>query len=367
MGAVEVIILHPLPASDASPLEHGLAAARAELAAQNRSAFLAAGASPVRIVTTAPDGRPFGARVRALLADRAPGAGLVLMGSGALPLATRADVAAFVAAAGADDRLALANNRFSADVVAVSGSALPVLADLPVDFPADNALPRWLDEVAGVRVTDLRSRWRLAVDLDSPLDVILVGRVLRGPRAGALPNPADRGAVERIEDRCRAIRRVLANPRAELVVAGRTSATTIGWLERRARCRVRVLVEERGLRASSRLALGSPASGSDRPPRSVLGMVLERDGPDALGERLAELGDAALVDSRVLLADRLGADEMRWPPAGDRFASDLLDPEPIGDAWLAALTAAAAGARIPVMLGGHSLVGPGVRLIAQGR
>jgi hypothetical protein len=182
-----------------------------------------------------------------------------------------------------------------------------------------------------------------------------------------LPSPASREAIERIDVRCRAIRQVLANPRAELIVAGRTSAATIGWLERRARCRVRVLVEERGLRASSRLALGSPATGSDRPPRSVLGMVLERDGPAALGERLAELGDAALVDSRVLLADRLGADETHWPPAGERFASDLLDPEPIADAWLAALTAAAAGASIPVMLGGHSLVGPGVRLVARGR
>ena len=41
------------------------------------------------------------------------------------------------------------------------------------DLPGDNALPRWLAEVAGWSVSDLRARWRLQVDLDTPLDVVL--------------------------------------------------------------------------------------------------------------------------------------------------------------------------------------------------
>jgi hypothetical protein len=95
-------------------------------------------------------------------------------------------------------------------------------------------------------------------------------------------------------------------------------------------------------------------------------MVLDRDGPAALGDRLAELADAALVDSRVLLAHRLGADEVGWPTAEDRFASDLLRADPIADPWLRALTASVAAAPIPILLGGHSLVGPGVRLLPRG-
>jgi hypothetical protein len=65
----------------------------------------------------------------------------------------------------------------------------------------------------------------------------------------------------------------------------------------------------------------------------------------------------------VLLADRLGADERRWPAAEDRFASDLLRPDAIDDPWLRALTASAAGARMPILLGGHTLVGPGMALL----
>jgi hypothetical protein len=85
----------------------------------------------------------------------------------------------------------------------------------------------------------------------------------------------------------------------------------------------------------------------------------------ALGARLAELGDAALIDSRVLLAHRLGVDESSWPATEDRFASDLLNPAAIVDPWLAQLTESAADAAIPVLLGGHSLVGPGIRLVAR--
>ena len=68
---------------------------------------------------------------------------------------------------------------------------------------------------------------------------------------------------------------------------------------------------------------------------------------------------AAIVDSRVLLAHRLGADEARWPAAEDRFASDLLLAERIADPWLAELTTSAAAATIPILLGGHTLVGTG--------
>jgi hypothetical protein len=123
-------------------------------------------------------------------------------------------------------------------------------------------------------------------------------------------------------------------------------------------------VEERGLRAASRLAQAGGGAGPGRPPASILGLLLDREGPAALGGILARLGDAAVVDTRVLLAHRSGADETGWPVAEDRFASDLLLPSQVGDPWLRGLTEAAATAAIPVVLGGHTLVGPGLGLLA---
>jgi hypothetical protein len=297
------------------------------------------GTRDVEIISGSPDGTSFGARLRALVAAERPG-GIVVLGSGGLALAGDADLRLFVDTASGGGRVALANNRYSADAIAVS--CAESLLSLP-DLPSDNALPRWLEEVAGYEVRDLASRWRLTIDLDSPLDVALIGE-----------------GDASVRDRLAQIATVSADRRAELLVAGRTSATTMRWLERHVAARVRVLAEERGLRASSRLGLKGDAN--RRPPRSVLGLVLDRDGPEAFGSILAGLADAALVDSRVLLAHRFGPDEASWPPPEDRFASDLTLPNSIADPWLRALTESARSAPIPIVLGGHMLVGPGVRL-----
>ncbi|MHB8459420.1 MAG: hypothetical protein ACYDAK_08855 [Candidatus Limnocylindrales bacterium] len=364
MTRVIVRILHPPLAPSAGPLERLLAAARVAVAERHLAGFRRAGADDVAILGEPADDTPFGARLRRLAAIAVEQrAGLVVLGSGSTPMATLADRRRFVevAAGRTGSRMALANNRYSGDAIAIADpSALPPIPDLP----SDNALPRWLAERAGWTVTDLARSWHLQVDLDSPLDVELTSS----------GNDAD-PELDLVRARLATLQTVAADRRAELLVAGRTSATTVRWLESNTRCRVRVFIEERGLRASSRLALGGDEDGarsrpprpSGRPPHSILGIALDRDGPETLGVLLAGLADGALIDTRVLLAHRLGADERSWPSAEDRFASDLLLADRIGDPWLRALTAAAATAEIPIALGGHSLVGPGVRLALRHR
>jgi 8-oxo-dGTP pyrophosphatase MutT (NUDIX family) len=157
--------------------------------------------------------------------------------------------------------------------------------------------------------------------------------------------------------------RALADAAEVLGPAG--SAGTLRWLEGAAAARIRALVEERGLRAASPLARADAAAAPpQRPPASALGLILDRDGPGALGSVVGRLADGAAIDTRVLLAHRLGPDERGWPSAEDRFASDLLLVERIEDPWLSELTRSAAGAPIPIVLGGHTLVGPGLRLLA---
>jgi hypothetical protein len=341
MAAVLVLILHAEARPGAGPLETWVAAARREFADIHDAGFAGAG-TDVRILAGPPDDTPFGARLRTFVERERP-KGIVVLGSGSIPLATPRERAAFVTAASSEDPVALTNNRYSADVVAVS--CAEVLSRLP-DLPADNALPRWLEDVAGYRVDELR-RWRLGVDVDGPLDLVLLGS--RGP-ASRPPAGIDLGRVERA---LAGVSQVATSKQAELVVAGRTSAAGVAWLERNVSARTRTLIEERGLRT---------AVAGQRPPRSVLGAVLDTSGPGGLGAELGKLGDAALIDTRVLLAHRLGADERAWPHAEDRFASDLLLHEEIADPWLRDLTRSAADAPIPIVLGGHTLVGPGLRL-----
>ena len=355
MPPVTVLVLAPLLAADAGPLERRLDDARTALAEHHRHAFLAAGADEVVVRREPPDDTPFGARLRRLVEELGP-AGLVVLGAGSIPLATAADLRAFVAAAAADEPGALANHRYSADIIAIARAAA-ALRDLPPDLASDNALPRWLAEVAGIPVRDLRAT--------AP------PRHGRGLAAG--PPPA-RGLARRSEacrspmTPMRAWSGIVSPPcDASLPIPGpscwsrvaRPPRTCAGWSGRPAPGRGR-FVEERGLRtAGIGATVGRP---NRRPPRSLLGELLDRDGPGSLGRHVAALCDGALLDSRVLLAHRRGGDERGWPPAEDRFASDLLLPDRVRDPWLAELTAAAVEAPIPVLLGGHGLVGPGLRL-----
>ena len=352
MTRVVALIFHVRPGPAAGPLGEAFAEIRKRNGDRLADGFRRTGADDVRIVAEPPDDRSFGARLRDVL-DSADADGIIVLGSGSVPLAGPADLAPFVATAAGPAGNALANNRFSADIIAIAGVA--GLTELP-DLAADNGLARWLAESAGFTVADLRRRWRLQVDLDSPLDALLTGAIdARELDASGVPSAAVRAALRQVA----AIGR---DPDAELVVAGRASAGGLAWLERATASRTRALIEERGFRTR-------PAG--QRPVRSLLGLILDRDGPAALGAILAELGDGALVDSRVLLAHRFGADERGWPTAEDRFASDLLLVDRIADPWLRALTAAACDGPIPIVLGGHSLVGPGLRLVlgrgARGR
>jgi len=105
------------------------------------------------------------------------------------------------------------------------------------------------------------------------------GRSLEVPHLGAL------GAV-------------LRNREAQLVVAGRVPSTPWSYLETESACRVRCFVEERGMR-----------SARDAVPHSLLADWMDRLGPADLVSELATLGDAVILDTRVLMASRTASSE----------------------------------------------------------
>lgn len=369
MSGPIVVIFHQPPREGDPPLARLLAEVRSRLVDHQTGLFRAAGAR-VLIVPgredhgASPDGNAgesFGERLARLVATEGVTDGLIVLGSGAVPLLRRADAARLVETATGGGRRALTNNRYSSDICAVSDARS--LLDVP-PLPSDNALPRWLEERAGFSVADLAGRERLAIDLDTPLDLALLALTRQAPRALTQLAAQNGISVPRLDE----LRELAADPRRELLVFGRSGSRTLRWLERNVRSRVRFLAEERGLRASTPLAIGgeSRSTPQSRPPRATLGRLLDARGPEHLASVIAELADGAILDTRVLMADRLGPDEDGWPSSEDRFASDLLRAEGVGDAWLRAVTRAAADAPIPILLGAHTLIGPGVPILLRG-
>ncbi|MET1232406.1 MAG: hypothetical protein ABWY52_06115 [Candidatus Limnocylindrales bacterium] len=344
MGNVTVIILHPPPESD-GPLTSMLHEARRSLAEHQAVLFTDAGGGTVWI-EQGPRASTFGARLDEVAASIR--GGLVLLGAGAVPLLRRSDARRLFDVAHGGGRVAMTNNRYSSDIIAISDASL--LRGLGEE-PDDNALPRRLAE-RGVSVGELPDRGRLALDLDTPLDLALLANVPGVPRPLRELVAASGLVVPRLGE----LRALAADPGAELLVFGRAPSRSLAWLERRTACRIRFLSEERGLRT---------APAAQRPARATLGRLIDVRGPEALAAIVAELADGAVLDSRVLLADRFGRDQDGWPRPEDRYASDLHRPTDIADPWLRALTASAVGSRLPILLGGHTLIGPGLPLLLR--
>jgi hypothetical protein len=286
----------------------------------------------------------FGRRLAALLRGR----GIerpVYVGAGGVPLLRGSDLAAIARRlAGAED-LVIANNYFSADLVALTPGRALERIELP---QTDNFLPRLLHDQAGLASEPLPRSGATQFNIDSPADLAILK--LAG---GAGPNLSRflEGFDARLEPYQR-LMRALVDTKAEVLVAGRVGSQAWSYLERETACRVRVYSEERGMQAAGRDASGEA--------RSLLAFHLREVGCARFFAELAELAGVACIDTRPLLA-HLGVQASR----ADRFWSDLGCPEQIEQPFLREFTQAAREASLPVILGGHSLVSGGLMLLTE--
>lgn len=286
----------------------------------------------------------FGQRLREL-ASQYPAQRLFYMGGGSGALLSAEKMAAIVQRVVAAERILISNNFYSTDFAAFA----PATALESIELPAiDNDLGWALVERAGLPNESLAREAATQLDVDTPTDLMALSM---HPGVGAHARAFLDGLhldTTHIEQALQ----VLMDRNAEVLVAGRVSAAVWEYLERATACRVRLFAEERGMRASGRQARGEA--------RSLLGYYYQQVGPQRFFGTLAELGQAIFLDSRVLFV-HLGV----WPSASDRYNSDLRRPERITDTVVREFTAAAMAAKVPVVLGGHSLVSGGLYALLE--
>jgi hypothetical protein len=279
----------------------------------------------------------FSARLKGIVARYDLGRPAVL-GSGSLPFLTSTDWRGIASSLRRQDNFFVTNNFFSSDFTAwTPGSAIEATRELT----RDNVLPRRLRDDAALAPTTLPRTTATQFDMDTPVDLAVLGlQENLSPELARVARP-----VSNLSERLRVVMPILCNREGHLVVAGRVGSSAWQYLERDTACRVRLYSEERSLASA-------PAG---YVARSALGFLLEAVGFDGFFQRMAELGDALILDTRVLEA-HAGV----TPSREDRFRSDLFNWQMIENPWLEALTRAASEARKPVLLGGHSLVSGGL-------
>lgn len=262
---------------------------------------------------------------------------LLYLGGGSAPLLTAEMLQEIVQRLAAAERLAITNNQFASDWLAVTPAR--ILGQWQKRLPRDNMLGWVLSAEAGMPLEAQAETAASRLDIDTPLDLLALklhggaGQHLRSYLDGlTLP-------VARLE----AALDVLATPASHVFIAGRLAPNVWSALNSVTRSWLRVVSEERGMVSSGRQERGEV--------RSLLAAHVEVVGVRPFFDTLSQWAEAAFIDTRVMLAHH-----GLWPDEASRFASDLGNVDGVKDRWLRAFTVAALEAPIPVILGGHGLM-----------
>lgn len=267
------------------------------------------------------------------------------IGRGSAPLLSSHDLGALAQQLSSATNTVITNNIFSADLIAFT----PGKAIGSIDLPAiDNPLAQLLVRQAGLDEVCLPRSAAYQFDVDTPTDLFIL-KLHAGVGVHTQAYLQGLGLdTSRLE---RAIS-YFNDENAQVLVAGRVGSHVWAQLERATACRVRMLAEERSLRADEREQREEACS--------ILGFYWEQVTPDRFFETLARLGDAAFIDSRVIFA-HFGLE----PSRPDRFYSDQGQPDKIDNPFVRQFTQVALAAPIPVILGGHSLVSGGLLALIE--
>lgn len=297
-------------------------------------------------VVVEPSGRPFhfGKRLKEIIEKyniEMP----FYIGGGSVPLLSFDGLRALGEQLSSAKDTVITNNPFSADLVAFT----PGKAIGAIELPAtDNPLAQLLVRQANLCEVSLPHTACYQFDVDTPTDLFILKLhpgIGRHTKAYLEELDLDTSRIERAV-------RLFTDRDAQVLVAGRVGSYVWSQLERETSCRVRMLAEERSLHADERERHDEV--------RTILGFYLEQVGAGRFFETLAQLGDAAFIDTRVLFT-HFG---LKLTLA-DRFYSDLGQFEKIDNPFVREFTQKALEAPIPVILGGHSLVSGGLLALIE--
>ncbi len=268
----------------------------------------------------------------------------VLTFSGAsAPLMTSGEFDQLVCLLNESDNTVIANNPQSADIIAIAPASTLQKILLPA---IDNPLPWILKEEGKLNLLLLPVSAGYNFDLDTPLDLVYLGMHPACP-----PGLHKKlGKWQAVASRVMAASRALAVPNGEILMTGRVSPWIMSHINEHVRCRLRVISEERGMKALGRQEKNEVYS--------IFGKLVDTMGLDTFFSYLQSWCAAAFIDTRVLFG--------HWqlqPDNDDRFYSDLGEYDKINDPTIRKLTKLAVDSQIPVILGGHSIVAGGMMVL----
>ncbi len=270
------------------------------------------------------------------LVDREKLDHIFYMGGASIPFVTVQELQEICSLLLGSRAMVYSNNAQSADIVAFTPGSLLHRIEPP---RMDNVLAIALRDGTGVEHRLFRNTAGFLFDLDAPADLlVLAGSPFVGPRT------SQRLRSLRLDlSRMERAKAVLRGDYEEVLLLGRVGAPVIAHINHNLKVRLRIFSEERGMKALEREEKGQVVS--------MMGYFFEQVGPVKFVETMEKVAHCAFLDTRVLMAHL----KLKLSPQ-DRYLSDLGRWEEMGETPFKEFTHAAVEARIPIILGGHSLV-----------
>ncbi|ACB85786.1 hypothetical protein [Natranaerobius thermophilus] len=271
---------------------------------------------------------------------------VLVSGGTALPLMETWELGRYIRELQDRDDFMITNNPQSGDLILFHPARL--VNEIP-QFASDNELSNNLRYQAGLPQKLMDKSTAPLFDIDTPVDLLLYYQ-LTGKPSWLMEEYGHLFA--RLQNKLEEVSRIAATDYRELILAGRVSGNIISYINEHLRVRLRIFSEERGMKALKRI--------QERKVSSFMGNLLEDLGPQGLFSYLEKVGEAALIDTRVMfyhmkrgLPDQQGADL-------DRFYSDLFLYEYVQDPVIKEFTKCGYQSSMPLLMGGHSLVSGGI-------
>ena len=218
--------------------------------------------------------------------------GVIYMGGASCPFLTADEFRQMACDLRQHKAVVYTNNPQSADIVAFTPAAAINHIDLPDN---DNVLPTRLRYGAGLQRILLPHSVGVHFDVDTPSDVLVMSL---SPKL----EPRTRRAVEALAwdaSRVQQAMEYMASPQRNIIIAGRVNPWTLTHIGMHYRARLRVISEERGMRATGRAERGEV--------HSLLAHLLELLSPQGFVDYISSIADAAFLDSRVIFAHLVAA------------------------------------------------------------
>ncbi len=234
--------------------------------------------------------------------------GIIYMGGASCPFLTADEFRQIARDLRRYKNVVYTNNPQSADIVAFTPAKAINMIDLPDN---DNVLPTRLRQGAGLERVFLPHSVGVHFDIDTPSDVLVMSL---SPRVEQYTRQAI-AALNWDNSRLRQAMNHLALPESNIFLAGRVNPWTMQHIGMYYRSRLRVISEERGMRATGRAERGEV--------HSLLAFMMEQLSPQGLIDYISSIADAA-PSTRLFPSSWVAT--LWWPAACGLWSTPYASP-----------------------------------------